>query len=133
MLQIRLSPKHLEVRGVLQIKIPRRSFLFRILNNRFLLCLSVCLPPKFSFFLEREKMSLTCVKMSEEVWLTCLTHALSTETEEIMGLLLGDIEVRSFLPIFQFFWVMYMFLCVCCAQEFKLLGGFGICVTWVVF
>lgn len=37
-------------------------------------------------------MSLTCVKMSEEVWLTCLTHALSTETEEIMGLLLGDIQ-----------------------------------------
>ncbi|XP_031376391.1 uncharacterized protein LOC116192095 isoform X2 [Punica granatum] len=37
-------------------------------------------------------MSLTSVKMSEEVWLTCLTHALSTETEEIMGLLLGDIE-----------------------------------------
>ncbi|RVW81665.1 hypothetical protein CK203_044488 [Vitis vinifera] len=38
-------------------------------------------------------MSLTCVKMSEDVWLTCTTHALSTETEEIMGLLLGDIEV----------------------------------------
>ncbi|KAI3455351.1 hypothetical protein Pfo_012014 [Paulownia fortunei] len=37
-------------------------------------------------------MSLTSVKMSEEVWLTCLTHALSTETEEIMGLLLGDIQ-----------------------------------------
>ncbi|CAI9114027.1 OLC1v1014643C1 [Oldenlandia corymbosa var. corymbosa] len=37
-------------------------------------------------------MSLTKVKMSEEVWLTCLTHALSTETEEIMGLLLGDIQ-----------------------------------------
>ncbi|WCJ40599.1 Lys-63-specific deubiquitinase BRCC36 [Euphorbia peplus] len=37
-------------------------------------------------------MSLTGVKVSEEVWLTCLTHALSTETEEIMGLLLGDIE-----------------------------------------
>lgn len=33
------------------------------------------------------------VKMSEEVWLTCLTHALSKETEEIMGLLLGDVEV----------------------------------------
>ncbi|KAK9282332.1 hypothetical protein L1049_005246 [Liquidambar formosana] len=30
--------------------------------------------------------------MSEEVWLTCVTHALSTETEEIMGLLLGDIQ-----------------------------------------
>ncbi|XP_077211139.1 uncharacterized protein LOC143846559 [Tasmannia lanceolata] len=37
-------------------------------------------------------MSLTCVKMSEDVWLTCLNHALSTETEEIMGLLLGDIQ-----------------------------------------
>ncbi|KAL3528842.1 hypothetical protein ACH5RR_008164 [Cinchona calisaya] len=37
-------------------------------------------------------MSLTGVKMTEEVWLTCLTHALSTETEEIMGLLLGDIQ-----------------------------------------
>ncbi|KAI4295130.1 hypothetical protein MLD38_040620 [Melastoma candidum] len=37
-------------------------------------------------------MSLTSVKMSEEVWLTCLTHGLSTETEEIMGLLLGDIQ-----------------------------------------
>ncbi|BAT78911.1 hypothetical protein VIGAN_02166900 [Vigna angularis var. angularis] len=38
-------------------------------------------------------MSLTSVKMSEEVWLSCLTHALSTETEEIMGLLFGDIQV----------------------------------------
>ncbi|KAK6912179.1 JAB1/MPN/MOV34 metalloenzyme domain [Dillenia turbinata] len=37
-------------------------------------------------------MSLTSVKMSEDVWLTCLTHALSTEMEEIMGLLLGDIQ-----------------------------------------
>ncbi|GAB4850096.1 hypothetical protein Ancab_029395 [Ancistrocladus abbreviatus] len=37
-------------------------------------------------------MSLTSVKMSDEVWYTCLTHALSTETEEIMGLLLGDIQ-----------------------------------------
>ncbi|KAF8103046.1 hypothetical protein N665_0188s0007 [Sinapis alba] len=37
-------------------------------------------------------MALACVKMSEDVWLTCLTHALSTETEEIMGLLLGDIQ-----------------------------------------
>lgn len=49
---------------------------------------------KASIFRDK-KMSLTCVKMSEDVWLTCLTHALSTETEEIMGLLLGDIEVCS--------------------------------------
>ena len=38
-------------------------------------------------------MALTSVKMAEEVWLACLTHALTTETEEIMGLLLGDIRV----------------------------------------
>ena len=70
-------------------------------------------------------MSLTCVKMSEDVWLTCLTHALSTETEEIMGLLLGDIEVHSMFPIcpiFHFFFFLgYTFLCL----RVKLLGGFG--------
>lgn len=45
---------------------------------------------------ERLAMALTEVKISEETYLTCLTHALSTETEEIMGLLLGDIEVWIF-------------------------------------
>jgi BRCA1/BRCA2-containing complex subunit 3 len=37
-------------------------------------------------------MALEGVKVTQEVWLTCVTHALSTETEEIMGLLLGDIQ-----------------------------------------
>eukprot|EP00897_Mesotaenium_endlicherianum_P008040 jgi/Mesen1/7264/ME000373S06337 len=37
-------------------------------------------------------MSLTGVEITPEVWLTCVTHALSTETEEVMGLLLGDVE-----------------------------------------
>ncbi|XP_078428850.1 uncharacterized protein LOC144701044 [Wolffia australiana] len=37
-------------------------------------------------------MALTGVKMTEEVWLACLSHALTTEKEEIMGLLLGDIQ-----------------------------------------
>ncbi len=48
------------------------------------------------------KMALRGVKVTEEVWLTCLTHALSTETEEIMGLLLGDIQVcgRRVLALF---------------------------------
>ncbi|THU69679.1 hypothetical protein C4D60_Mb08t16920 [Musa balbisiana] len=44
---------------------------------------------------EFRAMSLTSVKMAEEVWLTCLTHALTTETEEIMGLLLGDIQYSN--------------------------------------
>jgi hypothetical protein len=43
-------------------------------------------------------MSLSSVKIGEEVWLTCLSHALTTETEEVMGLLLGDIEVRRTPP-----------------------------------
>jgi hypothetical protein len=38
-------------------------------------------------------MSLKEVRIGEEVWLTCLSHALTTETEEVMGLLLGDVEV----------------------------------------
>ncbi|KAF6997186.1 hypothetical protein CFC21_013441 [Triticum aestivum] len=49
-------------------------------------------------------MSLTEVRIGEEVWLTCLSHALTTETEEVMGLLLGDVVVRppplpSHLPV----------------------------------
>uniref|UniRef100_A0A0D9WJ95 MPN domain-containing protein n=1 Tax=Leersia perrieri TaxID=77586 RepID=A0A0D9WJ95_9ORYZ len=40
-------------------------------------------------------MSLTEVRIGEEVWLTCLTHALTTEAEEIMGLLFGDIKHSS--------------------------------------
>ncbi|XP_044980759.1 lys-63-specific deubiquitinase BRCC36-like [Hordeum vulgare subsp. vulgare] len=40
-------------------------------------------------------MSLTEVRLGEEVWLTCLSHALTTETEEVMGLLLGDVESSS--------------------------------------
>lgn len=40
-------------------------------------------------------MALEGVRVTQEVWLTCVTHALSTETEEIMGLLLGDIQYTS--------------------------------------
>jgi hypothetical protein len=38
-------------------------------------------------------MSLTDVEVTSEVWMMCVTHALSTEKEEIMGLLLGDVLV----------------------------------------
>lgn len=40
-------------------------------------------------------MSLTDVEVTSEVWMMCVTHALSTEKEEVMGLLLGDILVSS--------------------------------------
>lgn len=77
------------------------------------------------FSTEREGMSLTCVKMSEDVWLTCLTHALSTETEEIMGLLLGDIEVHTLLPLFQFICCFSVLLAFFLWWELRLFAVLG--------
>lgn len=41
-------------------------------------------------------MALTAVELSSDVYMVCMSHALTTEKEEIMGLLLGDIEVCDF-------------------------------------
>ena len=40
------------------------------------------------------KVSSTLFRTTAEVVLTCMSHAMTTEGEEIMGLLLGDIEVK---------------------------------------
>jgi hypothetical protein len=40
------------------------------------------------------------VFVSTEAFLVCMSHALTTEKEEVMGLLLGDIKVRPFSYIF---------------------------------
>ncbi len=37
-------------------------------------------------------MALSRVNISPDAWIACSTHALSTEAEEVMGLLLGDIR-----------------------------------------
>jgi hypothetical protein len=37
--------------------------------------------------------SLKSVKLSSTAFCSALTHSLTTEKEEVMGLLLGDIEV----------------------------------------
>ena len=37
-------------------------------------------------------MALSAVHLNTDVYLVCLTHALSTEKEEIMGLLIGDVS-----------------------------------------
>ena len=39
-------------------------------------------------------MSLREVYVSTDVWKMCMVHALSTEVEEVMGLLLGDTKVN---------------------------------------
>lgn len=40
-------------------------------------------------------MSLREVHVSSDVWHMCTVHAFSTEVEEVMGLLLGDVQVRT--------------------------------------
>eukprot|EP00877_Chromochloris_zofingiensis_P012381 jgi/Chrzof1/7397/Cz02g21370.t1 len=40
-------------------------------------------------------MSLSAVRITPEVFLACTTHALTHESEEVMGLLLGDIQVHG--------------------------------------
>jgi len=44
-------------------------------------------------------MALKRVTITSDVYFGCVAHALTTEREEIMGLLLGDIDVRRRLPL----------------------------------
>lgn len=37
-------------------------------------------------------MMVNSVELSSDAYLVCLTHTLSTETEEVMGLLLGEVR-----------------------------------------
>jgi BRCA1/BRCA2-containing complex subunit 3 len=38
-------------------------------------------------------MALSCVYLAADVYMVCLQHALSTEKEEVMGLLLGEVRI----------------------------------------
>ena len=54
-------------------------------------------------------MPIQEVFIKSSAYLTCLSHALSTEKEEIMGLLLGRLRASSYLEIFYFtFFVQVM-------------------------
>ena len=37
-------------------------------------------------------MPASCVNLESDAYLVCLTHALSTEREEVMGLLIGEVK-----------------------------------------
>jgi len=37
-------------------------------------------------------MAINCVNLTNDVFMVCLSHALSTEKEEVMGLLIGEID-----------------------------------------
>ena len=44
-----------------------------------------------------ENMVVSVVELAADAYLTCLTHALTTEKEEVMGLLLGEVSsVQNF-------------------------------------
>ena len=38
------------------------------------------------------KMAINCVHLESDAFMLCLTHALSTEREEVMGLLIGEVS-----------------------------------------
>ena len=40
---------------------------------------------------EKCKMAVGAVKIEADAYMVCLTHALSTEREEVMGLLIGEV------------------------------------------
>ena len=40
----------------------------------------------------RFKMAVDTVKIEADAYMVCLTHALSTEREEVMGLLIGEVQ-----------------------------------------
>jgi hypothetical protein len=42
---------------------------------------------------EIQNMALSCVYLAADVYMVCLQHALSTEKEEVMGLLLGEVRI----------------------------------------
>ena len=44
-------------------------------------------------------MSLNAVNLESDVFLVCLTHALSTEREEVMGLLMGEVKLLVLLQM----------------------------------
>jgi len=39
-----------------------------------------------------EKMAIKSVHLETDAYMVCLTHALSTEREEVMGLLIGEVR-----------------------------------------
>lgn len=52
---------------------------------------------------KRFKMAVDSVKIEADAYMVCLTHALSTEREEVMGLLIGEVEYLFTLFIWKIF------------------------------
>ena len=48
------------------------------------------------------KMAVEAVKIEADAYMVCLTHALSTEREEVMGLLIGEVFTLLWICLFLF-------------------------------
>jgi hypothetical protein len=59
-----------------------------------------CIPRKQKHTLTMHP-PLAAVCLSQEAYLACIGHALTTEREEVMGLLLGDVKVSSSCGVWQ--------------------------------
>jgi proteasome lid subunit RPN8/RPN11 len=53
-------------------------------------------------------MALSCVYLAADVYMVCLQHALSTEKEEVMGLLIGEVRIVKFTTDKSFFLVLWL-------------------------
>lgn len=54
-------------------------------------------------------MALNSVHMAADVYLVCLQHALSTEKEEVMGLLIGEVLILCSIFILLYLPYTYIF------------------------
>ena len=45
-------------------------------------------------------MMVSLVELEADAYLTCLTHALTTEKEEVMGLLLGEVILYMYMYVY---------------------------------
>jgi len=53
-------------------------------------------------------MALSCVYLAADVYMVCLQHALSTEKEEVMGLLIGEVRIVKFATYRSFFLLLWL-------------------------
>ena len=81
-------------------------------------------------------MSLNELRISADAYLVCLAHVLSTESTEVMGVLLGDVSI--FLPLYVCMHIIEYFISVvlfrnfdhisCFPPEYSYGGGMGLSI-----
>lgn len=69
-------------------------------SGKFIFNKSIRIPTKLT--LDTMSLAVSSVQLSADAYMVCMTHALSTEKEEIMGLLIGEVSdirvIYNYLP-----------------------------------